>query len=402
MLQYIIQFSIRHRVLVVMLIAFIASVGLFSAQRLPIDAVPDISPNQVIVNTVFSSMSPVEVEKQITFPIENGLAGIPGLQFTRSISRNGFSRVEATFEDSVDVYFARQQVNERLSELRDELPPGTEPRMAGLFTGLSEVYVWIVEYQHPDGKGAAIDEGKPGWQPDGSYLTPEGDLLKTPLERDAYLRTVQDWIIRPQIKGVRDVADTDVQGGYLKQYHIQPDPMKLVSYGLTFHDVTQALERNNASAGAGFIEHKGEAHLVRVSGRIDRFEQIGSIVLAQRNGTPVYIRDVATVGIGRELRTGTASENGHEVVVGSAQMLVGANSRTVAAAAEARMKQISLPPDIRARTVLSRTKLVDSTIHTVLTNLAAGAPLIIVILLLLLANFPAAFISALAIRHAIL
>src|SRR6185295_12474570 len=216
-------------------------------------------------------------------------------------------------------------------------------------------------------------------------------------ERAAYLRTVQDWIIRPQLKSVKDIADIEVQGGYVKQYHVQPDPMKLVSYGLTFRDLTAALERNNSNAGAGIIEQKGEGYLVRVTGRIDRLEQFGGIVLAERNGTPVSIRDVATVGFGHELRTGTATENGKEVVLGIALMLVGANSRTVAAAAEDRVMGINLPPDIPVRTILSRTKLVDSTIHTVLTNLAEGALLVIFILFLLLGNFRAAFITALAI-----
>src|SRR6185436_5497320 len=220
------------------------------------------------------------------------------------------SQVTATFNEDTDIYFARQQVSERLSEVRDELPAGAEPRMSGLHTGLSEVYMWTVEYAHPDGKDAKIDDGKPGWQSDGSYLTPEGEHLKTPLERAAYLRTVQDWIIRPQLKSVKDIADIEVQGGYVKQYHVQPDPMKLVSYGLTFRDLTAALERNNSNAGAGIIEQKGEGYLVRVTGRIDRLEQFGGIVLAERNGTPVLVRDVAAVGFGRELRTGTATENG--------------------------------------------------------------------------------------------
>src|SRR3954447_5086205 len=195
MLERILKFSIHHRFLVVMLAVAIAGLGVFSLQRLPIDAVPDITNNQVQINTLFPALSPVEVEKQITFPIETALAGIPGLQTTRSLSRNGFSQVTAIFEDEVDIYFARQQVNERLAEARESLPPGADPMMGPISTGLGEVYMWTVEYEHPESKGVTAEDGKPGWQSDGSYLTPEGQRLRTDVERAAYLRTVEDWII---------------------------------------------------------------------------------------------------------------------------------------------------------------------------------------------------------------
>ncbi len=404
MLEAILHFSIKNRWLVLVLTLVAAAIGIASLRRLPIDAVPDVTNNQVQINTLFPSLSPLEIEKQVTFPIETALAGIPGLESTRSLSRNGFSQVTAVFDDKVDVYFARQQVSERLGEARESLPPGAEPRMGAISTGLGEIYMWTVEYSHSDGKGAPAADGQPGWQTDGTYLTPEHERLGNDLDRAAYLRTVQDWIIRPQLKGVPGVAGVDVIGGYVKQYHVEPDPMKLVSYGLTFSDVIDALEKNNVSTGAGYIEHKGESYLVRAAGRIETSAQVEAIVVGTRHGTPIFIRDVASVGVGKELRTGSASENGEEVVVGTALMLIGANSRTVAAAVDAKMTEINrtLPPDVRAKTVLNRTKLVDATIATVKKNLAEGATLVIVILLLLLGNFRAALITALIIPFAML
>lgn len=398
MLERALQFSIERRLLVVLFIVAFAGYGIYSLQHLPIDAVPDITNNQVQINTVFAGFSPIEMEQQITFPIETALAGIPGLVSTRSMSRNGFSQVTAIFRDDVNIYFARQQVNERLSAARESFPPGAEPTMGAISTGLGEVYMWTVEYA-PRPESAPNANNIPGWLANGSYLTPEGKRLTTPLERASYLRTVQDWIIRPQLKGVEGVAGVDVIGGYVKQYHVQPDPMKLVSYGLTFHDLIEALEKNNVSTGAGYIEHKGEAYLVRADSRIANEDEIASIVISTKNGTPLLIRDVATVGIGQELRTGSASEDGEEVVVGTALMLIGANSRTVAATVDTKLKEIhkSLPPDIRTKTVLNRTKLVDATIKTVQRNLTEGAILVIVVLCLLLGNIRAALITALAI-----
>jgi len=402
MLESLLHFSIKNRWLVVILTAVVAAVGFFQLQKLPIDAVPDITNNQVQINAVAASLSPFEVEQQVTFPMENALAGIPGLQYTRSLSRNGFSQVTAVFDDGVDIYFARQQVGERLREAGGSLPPGVETLMGPIATGLGEVYMYTVEYEHPHGKGAKIEDGKVGWQSDGSYLSPEGRRLKSEVELASYLREVQDWIIRPQLKGVKDVAGVDAIGGFVKQYHVQPDPMKLVSYGLTFHNVIEALEKNNVSTGAGYVEHKGESYLVRATGRIQSIEEIESIVLGTRNGVPVYVRDVVRpggVGLGRELRTGSASENGEDVVVGTAIMLIGANSRTVSAAVDAKMATIqrSLPEGIKAKTVLNRTKLVDATISTVKKNLLEGAILVIVVLLLMLGNWRAAIICGLAI-----
>ncbi|MFY9344486.1 MAG: CusA/CzcA family heavy metal efflux RND transporter [Planctomycetota bacterium] len=402
MLQAILRLSVQRRWPTIFFTAVLAALGIYSIGQLPIDAVPDITNNQVQINTVLPSLSPVEMEKQVTFSIETALAGIPGLQSTRSLSRNGFSQVTAVFEDSVNIYFARQQVGERLTEVRDRLPPGADPRMGPIATGLGEIYMYTVEFEHPRGDGAVAQDGKPGWQKDGSYRTPDGQVLANDLEQTAYLRTVQDWIIRPQLKGVKDVAGVDSIGGYVKQYHVQPDPMRLVSYGLTFEDVITALEKNNVSTGAGYVEHKGETYVVRATGRIEALEQIGTIVVGTRRGVPIHIRDLVADGgvtTGRELRTGSASQNGEEVVVGTAIMLLGANSRTVAAAVDLKMQDIgrSLPPDIRAKTVLNRTKLVEATIKTVETNLLEGAILVIVVLLLLLGNIRAALITALAI-----
>ncbi|CAG0988214.1 Cobalt-zinc-cadmium resistance protein CzcA [Phycisphaerales bacterium] len=402
MLEALLHFSIKNRWFIVVLTALVASVGVYSLKRLPIDAVPDITNNQVQINATAPALSPVEVEKQVTFTIENALAGIPGLTSTRSLSRNGFAQVTAVFEDDVNIYFARQQVSERLGEARESLPPGVDPVMGPIATGLGEIYMYTVEYAHPHGKGATIKDGQVGWQSDGSYLNPEGRRLTSDLELAAYLREIQDWVIRPQLKGIKDVAGVEAIGGYVKQYHVQPDPMKLVSYGLTFSEVIEAIEKNNVSTGAGYVEHKGESYLVRATGRIENIEQLSMIVVGTRNGVPIYVRDIVVpggVGIGRELRTGSASENGEEVVVSTVIMLLGANSRTVAAAVDAKMPEIqkSLPAGIHAKTVLNRTKLVDATIKTVRKNLLEGAILVIVVLLLLLGNVRAALICALAI-----
>jgi cobalt-zinc-cadmium resistance protein CzcA len=383
----------------VLLTLAVGAFGAYSLLKLPIDAVPDITNNQVQINTVYPSLSPMEVERQVTYPIETTLAGIPGLEYTRSLSRNGFSQVTAVFEDSVDIYFARQQVGERLGQARESLPPGAEPKMGAIATGLGEIYMYTVEYEHPDGSGATVKEGEPGWQRDGSYLTPEGERLGSAFERAAYLRTVQDWVIRPQLKGVAGVAGVDSIGGYVKEYHVEPDPQKLIAYDITFSDLIDSLEKNNISTGAGYIERKGESYLVRAAGRISRLDEIAGIVVGNRNGVPIRVRDLGEVRVGKELRTGSASENGHEIVVGTALMLIGANSRTVAAAVDAKMTQINkgLPEGVRAKTVLNRTKLVNATIETVRKNLVEGAVLVIVVLFLLLGNFRAAFITALAI-----
>lgn len=399
MIERILGFSLTHRYLVVLLVAAASAFGIASLQRLPIDAVPDITNNQIQINTEAEALSPFEIEKSVTFPIETALAGIPGLSYTRSLSRNGFSQVTAVFEDDIDIYFARTQVTERLSLAKANLPDGAEPKMGAVSTGLGEIYMWTVHYEHPRGEGAEKKDGEPGWQSDGSYLTPEGLRLTQDFEFAMYLRTVQDWIIRPQLKGVVGVAEIDAIGGYEQQYQVQPDPQKLLSFGLSFADLIDALERNNASVGAGYVDRKGESYVVRADGRLENAVDIGNVVVANRNGIPVFLRDVAGVGIGRELRTGSASENGNEVVVGTAMMLKGGNSRIVSGAVDRKISSIrkALPPDIAVTTVLNRTQLVDATIKTVAKNLAEGAMLVIVVLFLMLGNLRAALITALVI-----
>jgi cobalt-zinc-cadmium resistance protein CzcA len=399
MLERIVRFSIERRWLVVVAVLGASLFGAYSLLQLPIDAVPDITNRQVQINAVAASLSPTEVEKRVTFPLETALAGIPGLEYTRSFSRNGFCQVTAVFADHVDIYFARQQVSERLAAAKERLPDGTETVMGPISTGLGEIYMWTVEYEHPRGAGAVTRTGVPGWQPDGAYLTPDGERLRTDRELAAYLRTVQDWIIRPQLKGVAGVAEIDANGGYVKQYHVVPSLRALTAYGLSFHDLLAALERNNLSTGAGFVEHNGEAYVVRATGRVASIGELTALPVTERHGVPVRIGDVAQVVLGSAPRTGSASENGEEVVLGTALMLVGANSRTVSTAVGARLEELqpSLPPGIRARTVLDRSSLVNATIDTVATNLAEGALLVVVVLFLMLGNFRAAVITALAI-----
>uniref|UniRef100_A0ABS3MAR4 CusA/CzcA family heavy metal efflux RND transporter n=1 Tax=Bradyrhizobium quebecense TaxID=2748629 RepID=A0ABS3MAR4_9BRAD len=395
MIARIVDFSVRRRWLVLLVVLVAAASGLWSLTRLPIDAVPDVTNVQVQVNAVAPALTPVEIEKQVTVTLETALAGIPGLESTRSFSRNGFAQVTVVFVDGTNIYFARQLVAERINDAKSSFPPGVEVKMGPVSTGLGEIYWWAVEYEKP-GATAPIRDGEPGWQTDGTYLTPEGERLADDFRRTVYLRTVQDWLVRPQMKTVPGVAGADAIGGFVKQYQVQPDPAKLVGYGLSFKQVIEAIQANNASRGANYIEQNGEGYVVRAAGRVENVEDIGQIVISTRNGVPMRIKDVADVTIGKELRTGSASVDGREVVLGTALMLIGGNSRTVAAAADAKIKEIgkTLPPGIQARTVLNRTQLVDATIHTVATNLAEGALLVIAVLFLMLGNFRAALITA--------
>ena len=390
MISRILALAIQHRWVVVVASLCLVALGLWSLTRLPIDAVPDITNKQVQVNTTAFALSPAEIEKQVTLRIETALTGIPGLDNTRSISRNGFSQVTAVFTEKTDIYFARQQVSERLLELRPNLPPGVEPKMGPISTGLGEIYMWSVGFS--TGQDAA------------AYITPEGERLTSEVERGAYLRTVQDWIIRPQIKSVTGVAGVDSIGGYVKKYQVQPDPAKLIALGLSFTDIIKAIEANNVSRGASVIERNGEGIAVRTGGRLETLAEIGDVVISTRGAVPVRVRDVAKLAIGGEVRTGSASANGQEVVVGTALMLIGSNSRTVATAVDARLDQLrrTLPPDIEVKTVLNRTQLVNSTIETVATNLGEGAVLVILVLFVMLGNFRAALITALVIPVAML
>ncbi len=394
MIGPILDFSVRARWTVVLFALVAAAVGAWALTRLPIDAVPDITNNQAQINTLAPSLSPYEIEKQVTLPIETALAGIPGLESTRSISRNGFSQVTAVFTESTDIYFARQQVLERLTEAKEAMPSGVEPRLGPVSTGLGEVLMWTVRFA--ERRPGDVRDGAAGWQSDGSYRTPEGERLADDLARATYLRTVQDWIIRPQIRTVPNIAGVDAIGGYVKQYVVQPDPARLMSYGFTFRDIADALERNNASMGAGYVERGGEGLVVRSGGRISTIAEMEAVVVATREGVPILLRDVARVTTGQAPRTGSASGNGQEMVVGTALMLLGGNSRTVAAAVQERLLMVgrALPPGIEARTVLDRGVLVDSTISTVAKNLGEGALLVVAVLFLMLGNIRAALITA--------
>lgn len=399
MIEKILRFSLHFPFAIIIFTVILAGYGFYSFTKLPIDAVPDITNNQVQINTTLPGYSPTQIEKQVTYVIETALAGIPGLEMTRSISRNAFSQVTAIFKDDVSIYFARQQINERLNEIKENLPEGAEPKMGAISTGLGEVYMWSIGFKHPDGKGAKIEAGLPGWQHDGSYLTSEGQWLKTDAERAAYLRSVQDWIVKPQLKGTPGVAGIDSIGGYLKQYHIAPNVEKMIALGLGFSDIIESLRKNNASIGPGYIEKRGESLLIKSDERLDAQIQIETLVVASREGIPISIRDIADVGIGKEMRTGSATQNGHETVVGTALMLIGENSRTVAQAVNLKLFEVNktLPPDIEAKSLLDRTKLVNATVTTVAKNLSEGAILVVVVLFVFLGKLRAALITALVI-----
>jgi len=404
MIDRILAFAVRARWLVVVLTALIAAFGFWQILKLPIDVTPDITNKQVQINTVVPTMGPVEVEKRVTFPVETALSGLKGVESTRSFSRNGFSQVTAVFREDADLYFMRQQVAERLAQARTSLPTGVEPQMGPVSTGLGEVFHYSVEFQHPQGRGAKVRDGQPGWQSDGSFLTDDGERLPDNTAQVAYLRTVQDWIVRPQLRTVPGVADVDSLGGYVKQYVVEPDPVKLAAYGLSYTDLADGLEKANLSVGADFIERSGEAYMVRADARIHSADEIARAVVATRGGVPVQVKDVAAVNIGGELRRGAASRNGYETVIGSALMLVGENSRTVAHGVGEKLKAIekTLPTGVVAVPTLDRSQLVVATITTVSRNLAEGALLVVAVLFLLLGNWRAALIATLVIPLSLL
>ena len=372
MLERIIRAAIAQRWLVLVLALGACALGIWNYGRLPIDAVPDITNVQVQINTEAPGYSPLEAEQRVTFPIETALAGLARLEYTRSISRYGLSQVTVVFEDGTDIYFARQQVAERLQQAVSQLPAGVEPSLGPVATGLGEIFMYTVE---ADSDAATAD---------GQAWTPTS------------LRTLQDWVIRPQLRNLKGVTDVNTVGGFVRQFHITPDPAKLLAYGLTLRDVLDAVARNNASVGAGYIERSGEQYLIRVPGQVADADGIRQIVVAMREGLPLRLSDVAELKEGSELRTGAATKDGHEVVLGTVFMLVGENSRAVAQRAGDRLKEIdaTLPEGVSARAVYDRTDLVDRTIATVRKNLIEGALLVIAVLFLLLGNLRAALITA--------
>ena len=349
--------------------------GIYNYQKLPIDAVPDITNVQVQINAQAFGYSPIESEQRVTFPIERVMAGLPNLEYTRSISRYGLSQVTVIFEDGTDIYFARQLVNQRIQEAKDMLPAGITPTMGPIATGLGEIFMYTVKAEENAQK------------PDGTSYTPID------------LREIQDWIIKPQLRTVKGVTEVNSVGGFVKQFHVTPYPEKLISFGLTLQDVVIALQRNNLNVGAGYIEKSGEQLLVRAPGQVSNLGEIGEIILGSHKGVPIRIKNVADVLIGKELRNGAATQNGEEVVLGTVHMLIGGNSRTVSEKAAEKLAEInrSLPANVVATAVYNRTTLVDKTIRTVATNLVEGAVLVIVVLLLFLGNLRAALIAALVI-----
>jgi cobalt-zinc-cadmium resistance protein CzcA len=375
MIDAIVSFSIRQRWLVMIIVVGLAALGAWNFTQLPIDAVPDITNVQVEINTSAPGYSPLEVEQRITFPMETAMGGLPRLDYTRSLSRYGLSQIVVIFKDGTDIYFARQLVNERIQAVKDQLPAGTETEMGPIATGLGEIYHFVLE--------AKADARKPN----GEAYTPTD------------LRTMQEWIVKPRLRSVPGVIEVNTIGGYEKQFHVLPNPARLIAYNLSFRDVMTALTDNNANVGAGYIERNGEQYLVRAPGQVGDVEEIRDIVIGTRNAIPVHIGDVADVREGTELRNGAATLNGEETVLGTAMLLIGENSRTVAQRVGARLKEIakSLPEGVIARAVYDRTRLVEATIATVESNLLEGALLVVVILFLFLGNMRAALITALVI-----
>ena len=375
MLEHTVHFSIRHRWLVLIIVLGLMLLGVYNFNRLAIDAVPDITNVQVQINTEAAGYSPLEMEQRVTFVVETALASIPKLDYTRSLSRYGLSQVTVVFEEDTDIYFARQLINERLQQIKDALPEGLNPEMGPIATGLGEIFMYIVEVDPKIKKK------------DGSAYTTM-DLL-----------TLQEWVILPQLRNIKGVIEVNSIGGYEKQFHVLPYPDRLLSYDLTIHNVINALERNNENVGAGYIERNGEQYLIRIPGQINNLDDIRNIIVTKKDELTIRIGQLADVALGHPLRTGAATQNGEEVVLGTAMMLMGENSRAVSPRVANKLVEVnrSLPDGVIAKAVYDRTDLVDRTIDTVATNLLEGALLVIVILFMLLGNIRAAIITAIVI-----
>lgn len=372
MIEFLLRFSIERRWLIVFILAGLVVFGAWRYQHLPIDAVPDITNVQVQINTEAPGYSPLEAEQRITWPVETALSGLPNLAYTRSLSRYGLSQVTVVFDDGTDIYFARNLINERLGKIKSQLPTGLEPSMGPIASGLGEIFMYSVEAK-PGAKKA-----------DGS-----------PYDATA-LREIQDWIIRPQLVLVKGVTEINTIGGYNKQYHVTPDPAKLLAFGLSMEEVRAALARNNQNRSAGYIEQKGQQWLIRTPGQLETIEDIEQVVINEQKGVSIRVKEVAEVAIGKELRTGAATQNGQETVLGTAMMLMGENSRSVSRAIAAALIEVnrSLPEGVIATAVYNRTTLVDKAIATVQKNLLEGALLVIAVLFALLGNLRAALITA--------
>ncbi len=372
MIDSILRLAIERRYLFLSFILVIVGIGVWSYQKLPIDAVPDITNVQVQINTAAPGYSPLEAEQRITYPVENALYGLPRLSYTRSLSRYGLSQVTAVFEEGTDIYFARNLINTRLGAIKSVLPPAIEPEMGPISTGLGEIFMYTVQAA----PGATMANGQ-------AYDT-------------TALREIQDWIIKPQLAQVKGVIEINSIGGFNKQYHVTPDPKKLLYYRIGVEDLVAALQANNANRGAGYIERNGQQLLVRSPGQLASIEDIGKVIITEHGSVPIMIEDVASIAIGKELRSGAATRDGRETVLGTAMMLIGENSRSVARDVAAKLQaiQASLPDGVSAEAVYDRTSLVDKAIATVAKNLLEGALLVIVVLFALLGNLRAALITA--------
>ena len=380
MIESILRLSIERRGIMLMLIFLVLGMGIFSYQKLPIDAVPDITNVQVQINTQASGYSPLETEQRITFVVETALAGLPDLSYTRSLSRYGLSQVTAVFDEGTDLYFARNLINTRLGAIKSQLPQELEPEMGPIATGLGEIYMYTLRAE----QSAMQENGKP-------Y-----DAMA--------LREIHDWIVKPQLALVKGITEVNAIGGYVKQYHVNPEPQKMLNFDISLSDIHSALTRNNANQGAGFVERNGQQILVRSQGQLQTLSDIENVVIKRINTVPVAVKDIGSVAIGKELRTGAATQEGEETVLGTAMMLVGENSRAVAQSVAQKVIDIqsSLPDGILIETVYDRTQLVDKAIDTVQKNLVEGALLVIVILFILLGNIRAALITAAVIPLAML
>ena len=380
MIASILRTSIERRGIFLMLSFIVIGFGLFSYQKLPIDAVPDVTNVQVQINTQAQGYSPLETEQRITFLVETALAGLPNLDYTRSLSRYGLSQVTAVFDEGTDLYFARNLINERLGIIKSQLPQGIEPEMGPIATGLGEIYMYTLSAE----PGTKMSDGR------------AFDAMA--------LRELHDWVVKPQLALVKGITEVNAIGGYTKQYHINPDPQLMLNYGVSTDDLLRALERNNANQGAGYIERNGQQILVRSQAQLSSIDDISQVVVTLTNQSPVTVGDIAEVAIGKELRTGAATREGVETVLGTAMMLIGENSRAVALAVADKVDEIqtSLPNGVLIETVYDRTALVDKAIDTVRKNLVEGALLVIVVLFLLLGNVRAAIITAAVIPLAML